>query len=306
MEVFPDSFDLPACSVQPEAMKRSYPRWSLGKETRDDAKKVFISKDHKTDSLGRWSPGPVYTPTEGWHAPRWSFSKAEGKQVWKQKYPPTSADLTGLTFDSQSVKFERTRVPQMGTESRDSCKNQPDLETFIPGAESPGPQAYDPNDRRGLGPKYTMGPKTKLISAQVQTPVTVGPAKYPVPGAIGKQPHMKKSMPQWSFSRQERFPRNRDYAGSDAPLRDGGGNLALKYKRGFSSPAIGFGTSTRDMRKKMFYNQEHIDKGPAAEMGKPTEPHPRLAARRDIIRYAGPTNDCEIGRTTTSLYNQVD
>lgn len=88
-----------AALVEAEGMKRSNPVWTLPKASRDDVKKVFLSKKLKQDLLGRGSPGPCYyDPKRVRIDPVTSFAGSERPPMGRAKYPESSNDLNKARF----------------------------------------------------------------------------------------------------------------------------------------------------------------------------------------------------------------
>jgi hypothetical protein len=51
--------DSNACGKQPLSMKKSMPLYSFGTSDRDQAAKLFLSKEHEKGQKGSMSPGPT-------------------------------------------------------------------------------------------------------------------------------------------------------------------------------------------------------------------------------------------------------
>lgn len=292
------SFSLPACHPQAEALKRSLPRWSLPKASRDCEKKVFISKKHPQDLLGKDSPGHVYEPKRQKELPYWGFGTAEARPALKgARYPEPINDLTGNIPDNQVFKFPK-RDQKIGSCPRDASSNSPDYEGYPMGTVSPGPQRYNPQNAPPafrmahaptvdqVPPKYTMRPKTKIMGSVSQTGENVGPGLYPVPAACEEQASsLKSSLPRWSVCKRDRFTQSVSH-GDAGRLWDGMGEKKIEFNRSFSAaPSFSFGTSTRQHAKRMHAMMTKLDLGPSAFMEKPTKDHPSLPPRREILRY---------------------
>ncbi|CAE8635071.1 unnamed protein product, partial [Polarella glacialis] len=204
--------DFPACGKQAEGTKQSLPNWTLPKSGRVDAKKVFISKKHPQDLLGKDSPGHVYEPKRQRSLPKWGFATADARPpLAGARYPEPSNNLVGANPDSAKFKYG-SRSVAMSTCPRDVIANQPDLEGFPKGACSPGPQRYNidkvpPCIRLShapevdkIPPSYTMRLKTKILENTSQTGPKVGPGVYPAPDACGTQASSERpSKPLWTL-----------------------------------------------------------------------------------------------------------
>lgn len=301
LEAATESIFFESCGIQPEGLKTSEPQWSLPKASRDTEKKVFISKKHPQDLLGKDSPGPVYIPKRQKELPKWGFGTAAARPpVAAAKFPEASNDLLFALPDSQVNKYMNRSV-SIGPCPRSACCNSPEFEGFPAGAISPGPQRYKPEkgntfvhrmswapDADSIPPKYSIPKNTnKVLEGEVsQTPARVGPGSYPVPEACKPQPRSEKpSLPQWSFAKTARFPTPHQH-GDAGRLWDGMGDGKIAFNRAFSSPpGYSFGTSTRQHYKKTMRMMMPSDHGPAAKMEKPRKDHPSVASRKDILRY---------------------
>jgi len=132
-----------------------------------------------------------------------------------------------------------------------------------------------------------MRPRTKIRELESQTPAKVGPASYPVPEACAPQSKSeKKSLPQWSLMKTDRFPQRQEQKDAGR-LWDGMGEKKIEFSRAFSTPAsFSFGTSTRGAAQKVQPAHTAADKGPAGRMGKNRENHPELPPRKEILKYS--------------------
>jgi hypothetical protein len=201
-------------------------------------------------------------------------------------YPDPSGDLIMGTWDERT-KYRKPPEINFGTENRDAPKNTPGLEGYALGRNSPGPQKYDVEGYWLEGPRYSMRPKTKTRQFQSQTPPRVAPGAYPIPSACGTQPDNKRSLPQWSFSKSERFQVSKDRS-KPGVTHDALGNAAIKFHRMNSVPAYGFGTSTREHKKKLTPYYTPADAGPKSQPMTESFSTPTLPARKEIIRFTMP------------------
>jgi len=307
LEAARTSLFFPSTGVQAESVKPSEPQWTLPKASRATEHKVFISKKHPQDSLGKDSPGPVYIPKRQRSLPSWGFGTAIARPpLAKARYPESSNNLIGTVPDGQVFKYPSVTAaigvcPRFG-----KGVNSPDFCGFEPGVISPGPQRYSPssdstychrmNHSKGadeIPPKYTMRKKTVIKELESQTPPKVGPGIYPCQEACDVQTRSEKpSKPRWSFSKTDRFPTPLVH-GDAGRLWDGEGLAKIQFQRSFSQPAsYSFGTSTRQHRKKVSPIILPADKGPAEDLGSNHQEHPVLPLRRDVIKYT----DCPAGK----------
>lgn len=280
-----------ACGPQAEGIKKSLPQWRMSKASRDDDKKVYLGEKLVVDSLGRDSPGCVYTPKPQTKGPSFGFGTAVARPPPAgAKYPEASADLLGTPPERLVKKTYNPKITKMGNCPRYAPSVSPDLDLFPPGAVSPGPMRYKTTDVRKFKhapPRWTMRPQLKIIEAESQTGVKVGPGSYPVPEACTVQTRSEKpSLPRWSFGKVPRFQVPKP--DGDGRLWDGMGEKKLQFQRSFSSPSFGFGSGTRGGRNKLHPAMTPADTGPVEKMPRPHEKHPKLSPRKEILRYADP------------------
>jgi len=295
MHLAENSFDIKAMGKQDNSQKKTAPAFSFGSCSRErHHSKVFISEEHEKRKANMISPGPIYNkPTTVPEGPGYPFGTAEQRPHGRAQYPDTSVDLVGAVVDSQKNKFPATRNVHFGTEQKDNMKNSMVIKTHpgaVLGLQSPGPTAYDPKDKnvtRPTEPKYSLGEKTKILSAKSQTPRTVGPGSYPPTASMGEQASSgKKSQPSWSFGVAKRMPplRKCDEVLDPSPELSSFGQQVVSSKK--SSPHYGFGTATREHKAKTFLVQLGLDKGPRNEWATPRQHHPRLATEKEILKHS--------------------
>lgn len=293
-----ESFVVNGCAKQADSDKRSAPRWTLPKASRATEQKMFISKKHPQDVLGKDSPGHVYEPKRQQELPSWGFGTSAQRPPSKMnKYNEPFNDLVGNIPDSSKLKYHDKQV-YVSLLPRSAQSNSPDLEGYVMGAISPGPQRYNidkcpPGVRLGhapsidqIPPKYTMRPKTMIMGSKSQTGEKIGPGYYPTPESCGAQASsVKRSLPQWNICKIDRFKENRS---SDAGrLWDGMKEQKEKNCRMFNStPSFSFGTSTRDHQLKIARCTTKIDEGPSANMEKMHVRAPSVAPRKEIMKYS--------------------
>lgn len=286
--------------VQADSIKRSNPSWTLPKASRDEVKKVFLSKDLSADLIGRDSPGFNYSPKRQLELPKWGFGTARQRPLAKQnKYNEPYNDLIGNVPDSQAFKYQQ-RSCRIGTCARDVACNSPDFCGFPPGTISPGPQRYNPDKAPpcfrlahapgidNIAPSFSIRQKTKILEHVSQTGAKVGPGVYPLPDACGEQPSsVKPSLPRWNICKQDRFQERRKMPDAGR-LWDGMKDQKEKNCRAFNSaPSFSFGTSTRGHQQRVARCQSDLDKGPSAKLGRLPVEQPNIAPRKEIVKYSG-------------------
>jgi hypothetical protein len=283
-----DSFDYRAVGEQADGMKPSAPRYSFGKGTRDQLDKVFLSHTAEKTKGNKDTPGAIYdVPNDLGRAQAFSFSKAPQRVHMKQKYPDSSIDLIETIVDSGYVKFNNQPAFYFGTEARgEKASGGPNI--------GPGPAGYLPDANKSLEnqPCYPFGVKTKfgsMFAYQGSTPLQVGPGKYKLQKATGKQClSTRQTLPIFSFGKGARFPTSEpDLTIIDpSPNRKAIGKQVLSRSR--SAPIFGFGTATRDHRAKTGCYILPEDKGPANDMGETHQPHPKLQMHKTVVKYSPP------------------
>lgn len=287
----------PSCGKQADSIKESKPVWSMPKADRDKAKKVFISGKHNQDLVGKDSPGHNYE-TRGVIKGGFSFgSSAQRPPPKGAQYPDTSGDRIGNMPNHLKFKYQ-TRSASIGTCPRSAQLSAPDMNTFVAGGISPGPQRYSTANApyavshahapgiTNSPPKYTMRSRTKIF--QGGSPATgekVGPGHYPVAESCNAQAEShKQSLPKWGICKSDRFP---DKLHHDSyRLHDGHGEKKIQFNRMYNStPAFSFGTSTRGHAKKIARTITDLDKGPVANMSPNRPEHPHLVPRHEILKF---------------------
>lgn len=254
------------------------PVFSFVKETRDGREKVFISKKHPQDLLGKDSPGPAYSPKRQTHQPHFGFGSSQARpMLGGPKYPEPSNDLIGITLKNSALsKYKSEPSMCIGASTRHAQVNAPDMCAFPMGRESPGPMRYrseviNGNFRFAHAPKvdqsapaYTIRQKTNDPGAKDtgDTPAKVGPGAYKINGGCGEQLlSTKASLPQWSVHKIDRFQKSERERPDAGRLWDGGGDKKLKFSRSFSaSPSVGFGTSTRGAAQRAGIVRTNLDR----------------------------------------------
>jgi len=296
MHLAESSFDIPAMGRQHNSQKTTAPAHSFGSCSRDQSNKVFISPQHEKGKATMTSPGPVYNvPSSVGEGAKCGFGNAEQRVYGKPQYPDSSVDVTCAKVDSQPYKFPSTKGVAFGTELKDNMQNAVLIKVNPQSAlsKSPGPFAYDPKDRdvtKQRTPRYSLGPKTKILVSDPQTPRNVGPGSYPLNGSMSEQPSsQKRSNPSYSFGNDKRFP---PFKKSDSVLDphpeigslSSFGQQVISSKK--SCPTYGFGTATREHKDKTFLVQTALDKGPRHDWGPTPQKHPILQTEKQQIKYS--------------------
>jgi len=262
LEAAQSTLNLSSCGPQADSKIQTQPVFSFAKETRDGREKVFISKKHPQDMLGKDSPGPLYHPKRQTQQPHFGFGSSEARpMLGGARYPETSNDLIGVTLKSTALsKYKNQGTASIGASTRQAAVNAPDMCGFPAGCDSPGPVRYKSEKIFGLHrfahapkadqtpPSWTIRLKTKHagVKDDGDTPPKVGPGAYKQCSGVGEQLlSTKKSLPLWSVHKMDRFQKSGE-KGDAGRLWDGEGEKRLKYNRMYSSaPSFGFGTSTR-------------------------------------------------------------
>jgi len=301
MDVLQDAQEtmfFPSCGKQHDGSKETRPIWTLPKASRDTSRKVFISNKHQQDLLGKDSPGFAYEPKRQKELPKWGFGTADARPpLIKPQYPDSSNDVIGKTVPALKYKY-KNQSAIISTCPRNAESNSPDYHGFVAGKISPGPQRYNIQpcppcvrlahapDADKIPPKYTMRPMTKIIEHESMTGPKVGPGTYPLPDACDKQPaSTKPSKPQWKVCRHDRFPEKKRH--DSYRLWDGEGNRKEQFNRTFSTPpSFGFGTSTRDMVKRLAPAMTPLDRGPAGKLPPAHVSTPSLPSRKEMMKYS--------------------
>jgi len=290
-----DSFDYRAVGEQADGMKPSAPRYSFGKGTREQLERVFVSQTAEKTKGNKDTPGPIYdVPTDLGKAVSFSFPKAPQHTKIKQKYPDSSIDLIETMVDSGYAKFKNTPGFYFGTEAKDCMKNAAitkNHQAASMGQIGPGPAGYLPDANSALEnqPTYPFGVKTKILQQSSSTPLAVGPGKYKLVAAVGKQAlSTRETLPIFSFGKSQRFPKPEPDMTilEPTPNRRAMGKQVLS--RSHSAPIYGFGTANRDQRGKTGCYILPEDKGPANDMGESHYYHPKLQMHKTVVKFSPP------------------
>jgi len=280
---------------QPSSMRPSAPSYSFGRGTRDQLEKVFVSATAEKTKGNKDTPGPIYNvPNDLGSAQKFGFGTAPQRVYMKSKYPDSSVDLIMHTVDSGYAKFQTPPSFYFGTEAKDCMKNAAitkNHQAAALGVGSPGPAAYLPAAKAHLEeqPTYPFGVKTKILEQSASTPLNVGPGKYKLAKAIGKQAlSTRQSLPQWGFSKSKRFPESKPDLTVLEPKPNNSAMGKQVLSRSRSAPSPGFGTATRDHRSKTGCFILPEDKGPANDKGEPHMHHPKIQVEKMIVKYSPP------------------
>jgi len=274
------AFVLSTTTMGPQADSKvpNQPVFAFAKETRDGREKVFMSKKHPQDLLGKDSPGPVYSPKRQTFQPQFGFGSSQARpMLGGPQYPEPSNDLTGVTLKTTALsKYKSQPSMCIGASTRHAQVNAPDMCAFPMGRESPGPMRYKAESINGAyrfthapkidhsAPAYTIREKTYPPGAKDtgDTPAKVGPGAYTINGGFGEQLlSTKASLPKWSVPKVDRFQKSERHRADSGRLWDGGGDKKLKFSRSFSaSPSVGFGTSTRGAAQRAGIVRTSLDR----------------------------------------------
>jgi len=292
-----DSYDLRAVGPQPESMRPSAPLYGFGKGTRDQMDKVFLSHHAEKIKGNPDTPGPIYNvPSDLGQAQKFGFGTGP-QRVYKNKppYPDSSVDLIMHEVDSGYAKFKKPPAFYFGTEAKDCMKNAAITKGQAPTTTcTPGPAAYIPSMKGGGSgleelPSYPFGIKTKIQELPSSTPLNVGPGKYKLQKAVGKQVlSTTQSLPMWGFQKAKRFPTSKPDLTvlEPKPKNQALGKQVLSRSR--SAPSFGFGTASRDHRSKTGCYILPEDKGPANDKGEMHMYHPPIQQQKMIVKYSRP------------------
>lgn len=289
-----DSYDYRGIGPQADGMRPTAPLYSFGKGTRDQMDKVFLSHHAEKIKGNPDTPGPIYNvPSDLGQAQKFGFGTGP-QRVYKNKppYPDSSVDLIMHEVDSGYAKFKTPPAFYFGTEAKDCMKNAAITKgnTAVSSC-SPGPAAYIPGKNSGLEelPSYSFGVKTKIQELPSSTPLNVGPGKYKLQKAVGKQVlSTTQSLPMWGFQKGKRFPESKPDLTvlEPKPKNQSIGKQVLSRSR--SAPSFGFGTASRDHRSKTGCFIVAEDKGPANDKGEMHLYHPKVQTHKMIVKYSRP------------------
>jgi len=267
-------------SVGPQADSKvpTQPVFSFPRATRKGRENVYISKKHPQDLLGKDSPGHVYDPNRLTYQPHYGFGTSEARpHIGGAKYPEASNDLIQVELQHGSLsRYKQMGTVTIGSSTRHSKVNAPDMVGFPMGIDSPGPQRYKSCPIVGVHrhrhapkvdqtpPSYTIRTRTSHggVKDSGDTPDKVGPGCYDVVRpSVGEQLlSTKSSPPKYSVHKMDRFQRKGGMPDSGR-LWDGEGEMRIKYSRRFSSaPSIGFGTSTRAAAQRVGIVRTALDR----------------------------------------------
>lgn len=217
---------------QPYGSRRSEPSFTFGASTRDVAQKVWISQEHTAlATAGTQSPGAVYTlpASVGGKQPDgrkpdppvWIFGTAAARM---QPSRVTANEPGPAAYHVRSAIGQKVALSRVRSEPQFTfaSKARPPID---PGVTSPGPAGYTLKSTLGKqdeskmlsGSSFSITSKPKPAEEQA-APRSPGPhAAYTLPQSIGKQPDSKKAR----------------------------------------AATPGFGSSTRDVRAKVYLTYEH-------------------------------------------------
>ena len=252
--------------AQVSSARMSAPAYGFGSSTRDQAEKIFMSREHSKLASKSISPGPAgYTmrSTVGPQVdgailsqPMWAFGsdKRFNGEIPKDKVPgPGSYDSRSALGAQVSANYHSQPAFGLGSSTRDGVRkvyiSEKHSSSIFTGATSPGPATYSLN------------------------------------AAVGKQAgSTKANQPNWVFGSNKRFLdptllTSAKLPGPDAYTAHSGlGPQVASPKR--SSPLPGFGSSTRDHQSKLFLSPGHEKTNYGKQSPGPCTYLPPINARR--------------------------
>ncbi|KAL1500547.1 hypothetical protein AB1Y20_013202 [Prymnesium parvum] len=245
---FPSFGSRSTFGAQQLSRRKSSPQYGFGSSTREDQQKVFVSQEHASLNVAYAvprSPGPAkyeHRPAVGPQvngrirsAPMWRFGEAErfSGPAGGSSSPGPAAYSLHPSIGPQAVGSIRS-LPKwgFGTSTREhQAKVYTDAKRAqlnVDAGRSPGPAKYDARGRRADGshvsgriktpPAWGFGKGARFNHDDTRHAAAIpGPGAYPLPATVG--PQLVGLMP--------------------------------------SSPAAGFGTSTRQHHAKVYQSHEH-------------------------------------------------
>lgn len=193
--------------IQFNSLKRTCASVAFPRSTRSQRERTHISRQHDASAPNYDTPGPIYDVLQPNLSRVNTFSKADQRPHTKLSNSQSSIDLLGVIVDNQNVKFKKCRTALFGTDSREIIRNAAILrynpQVFY-GSESPGPTCYNISDvKNKSGQMISMGSKTKILAAEIQTPDRIGPGAYTIPSSCGGSQFLAQipNQPVFSFSK---------------------------------------------------------------------------------------------------------
>ena len=240
---------------QVSSKKRSPPAYGFGTSNRDQAAKVYISKDHEASTGGRASPGPAVYDYRASVGPQVIGTK-ESSPLWTFG---TEGRFAAQDRESGMSKYA-VAVPGAGTYDAGVGVGQPQLES-----------------KKETVPAYGFGTSTRAHMDKVfSTPeaaltklygrASPGPATFMLNPAVGKQVlSVKEAQPSWVQGTEKRFakaatswvPAPGHYGNNEAHGRIAPGIGPQIVSNSHSQPRFGFGTSNRDHAAKVYISKDH-------------------------------------------------
>ena len=193
--------------IQFNSLKRTCASVGFPRSTRSQRERTHISRQHDASAPNNDTPGPIYDVLQPNRSPVYTFSKADQRTHTKLSNSQSSVDLLGVIVNDQNVKFKKCRTALFGTDSRVIIRNAAILrynpQVFY-GSESPGPTCYNISDvKMKSGPMVSMGSRTKILAAEIQTPDRIGPGAYTIPSSCGGSQFLAQipNQPVFSFGK---------------------------------------------------------------------------------------------------------
>ena len=261
---------------QATSRRRSAPSFGFGSSTRNQAGKVFISREHAKLATSGFSPGPsaytlraaVGTQNDGRKrsSPQWVFGSSDRFMQGKKGIQDPGV------LHSPLCATHLHQAP--------SAAHHFPLTRFFFACCVSGPGAYDV--KPGLGvqvssqthtePLFGFGTAGREHVAKVYLSEehnkslhgcdSPGPSMYTLNAAVGTQQLSKKSnQPKWVFASSNRFQYDHVKRATTSPgpgaytLNAAVGNQVLSTMHSAATP--GFGASTRDQMGKIYISPEH-------------------------------------------------
>ena len=230
--------------------EHSQPQYSIGKSTRDQLDKTYVSNEHNGNS-GSTGPGPKYRVQDNRKfnsAPKFSIGRdpreTMGHNAWYEHYEHN--DMSTDTIRSKNRCMKQHGGVKIGTERKG--RDQTNL-------LGPGP-AYNPPHKMNQPrqPMYTMAARRDCGSAlanATSTPKLVGPARYDTISAHTQNSERKKA-PIHSFTRASRSDasfRNKAINQTYDTSQQSMGNQLNSRKK--TQPRVSMPKSTRVQQSKL-------------------------------------------------------
>ena len=230
--------------AQAKSNRRSSPSFGFGSSTRNQAAKVFLSRDHAKLSTPGFSPGPsAYTLRASVGA------QADGRKA--------SSPQWVFGSNERFMQAQRKELQNPGPGQYDAASG---VGTQVSSSKHTQPMfGFGSAERSHVEKVFVSEDHNKSLFG-IESP---GPCMYTLEGAVGKQTLGRKSnQPSWVFASSQRFQYEHVKRAATSP---GPGAYTLGQSVGpqvastkHSSPMPGFGTSNRDQMSKLYISSEHV------------------------------------------------